>query len=368
MAKWGGNLRAFTLVELLVVIAIIGILIALLLPAVQAAREAARRMQCSNNLKQFGLAMHTYHDATKSFPAARAVLNNYNNTAAVTAGPDPAWAGIISATCMLLPYMEQIARYDAIVARSLEVPDFSWPWGGGRPENSGAIPTLCCPSDTGASQPSPVNQMARSSIMLSHGDGLWHNNRPDFSEGANARVSKRGIFAPLTWHNMSACSDGTSNTIAASEAVGDSNGSRNIKGGIYMTSSMHDGQAVPYACLTESRDPTDRQLLVSGTDTWRALIFIDGRMTTAGFSTVLQPNSPSCIHSIAIHTMAWGALAATSNHTGGVNGVYVDGSVHFISETIDAGNPRLYQKVSGKSNYGVWGALGSPAGGESVSL
>ena len=331
-------------------------------------------MQCSNNLKQFGLAMHTYHDACKSFPAARATLNNYNNSAYVTSSHSSYWDGVVGATCMLLPYMEQTARYDAIVQRSKSVPDLSFPGSLSasdvREENNGVIPTLCCPSDTGSSQPSPAFNVARSSIMLSHGDGMWHNNRPDFAEGTYAKVCKRGIFAPLTWHNMSVCSDGTSNTIAASEAVGDDSYSRKIKGGIYITSSMYDdsvGQVSPYACLTESIDPTDRQLLVSGSDTWRALIFNDGRATSSGFTTVLQPNSPSCVYPIWPETMGWGVFSATSNHTGGVNGVYVDGSVHFISDTIDAGDPRLFQKVSGSSNYGVWGSLGSPAGGESVS-
>jgi len=95
----GGSKLGFTLVELLVVIAIIGILIALLLPAVQAAREAARRMQCTNNLKQIALALHNYHDARRSFPAV-AGDGGVNNAI-------PVWVSIF---VRLLPYIEQTAR------------------------------------------------------------------------------------------------------------------------------------------------------------------------------------------------------------------------------------------------------------------
>jgi len=357
---------AFTLVELLVVIAIIGMLIALLLPAVQAAREAARRMQCANNLKQYGLTLHNHHDVRQDFPASRQVLNNYSTSANAGDG-DAAWRGIISATTMLLPYMEQTARWEAIEARSREVAQYSWPWGGGRDENTGAIPTLHCPSDTNANKPNAaVSNTTRSSIMVSHGDGMWQNNRADVNEGATARVGTRGMFAALTRHSMALASDGTSNTIAASEAIGDANNSHRIKGGIYRV-NLHDGNARPHLCL-DGIDPTDRTILRSGSDTWRALLFICGRTTTSGFTTVLPPNTLSCIHnSLPQHAMSWGVFSPTSNHTGGVNVVFLDGSVHFITNSIDAGSPNNAQKVAGTSPYGVWGALGTPAGAENTS-
>lgn len=364
MSNQRRNFSGFTLVELLVVIAIIGILIALLLPAVQAAREAARRMQCSNNMKQFALSLHTYHDANKAFPASRTSLNNFN----YAFEDDNHRRGYVGATFFLLPFMEQSARYDAIVEDSRTYPDNSWPFQNA-PHYQGVISTLCCPSDSGASQPSPHLSMARSSLMTSHGDALWHNGRPDAGEGASSKVGRRGMFAPLTWHTMATCSDGTSNTVAVSEAVGDANRSLNVKGGIYPTGEMHDGRAKPYACLMESRDESDRTILVAGSDTWRALIFIDGRTPNRGFTTILAPNAPSCLHTYpSVQNDAWGVFSATSNHTGGVNVGFVDGSVHFVSETVDCGNPDDYARTAGKSPYGVWGAIGTPAGNESESL
>ena len=105
--------RGFTLVELLVVIAIIGILIALLLPAVQAAREAARRMQCANNFKQIGIAAHSYHNAVGSFPMGIAMWDNPSNCSAPS-NPKHGYYPGFSWSTFLLPYMEQNQIYDQI--------------------------------------------------------------------------------------------------------------------------------------------------------------------------------------------------------------------------------------------------------------
>lgn len=231
------------------------------------------------------------------------------------------------------------------------------------------IPTILCPSDGGASQPSPHQNMCRTSICVSLGDGMWHNARPDWGEGTSSKVDSRGLFAPLSWRPLSIVNDGTSNTVAVSEMVGDVNGSKKVMGGVFKTGSLHDGRAKPGPCLTEARDPNDPNSLVSGTDTWRALLWTDGRSVNGSFTTILPPNSPSCIYSWPnIDNYAWGVFSAQSFHAGGVNVGMADGSVRFISETIDCGSANSYGVTSGKSPYGVWGAMGTPQGGETASI
>ena len=142
---WVGNVRAFTLVELLVVIAIIGILIALLLPAVQAAREAARRMQCSNHFKQIGLAIHTFHDSQRGLVP-------------ISLGGSSSMSGDQRCTFMglLYPYMEQTALYDLLVSTTnnlIRQVDNTW-WGQGtqgvlneeQRRSFGAVSIYVCPS------------------------------------------------------------------------------------------------------------------------------------------------------------------------------------------------------------------------------
>src|SRR5262245_39326625 len=146
------RLRGFTLIELLVVIAIIAILIALLLPAVQSAREAARRIQCVNNLKQVGVALHNYHDALGAFPMGYAARSVYRNGATDTA-PGWAWAA------MILPQLEQAPLFDAINFR-LAVE---------RADNATAVrsmlTTYLCPSDP-TSGPFPVADAAGNELAM----------------------------------------------------------------------------------------------------------------------------------------------------------------------------------------------------------
>ncbi|MDP6554755.1 MAG: DUF1559 domain-containing protein, partial [Pirellulaceae bacterium] len=143
----GRKTRGFTLVELLVVIAIIGILVALLLPAVQAAREAARRMSCSNNLKQIGIALHNYHDTYKTFPPdaiwwggnRKTGLSRTTNNAGVSGGQrNYTWIALI------LPFMEQQPLHDRI---DFKVPGLRQNIGNNTELQSVVLPAFLCPSD-----------------------------------------------------------------------------------------------------------------------------------------------------------------------------------------------------------------------------
>ena len=357
----------FTLVELLVVIAIIGILIGLLLPAVQAAREAARRMQCTNNLKQYVISIHNYHDVNGVTPASR--MNFYN--ANINFGWGERLNGWVNATVALLPFMEQTARYDAYSEQAKNAPYGSWPWEIASDDvMTTPIPTLLCPSDGNASQPCSYKNYARSSIALSVGDGLWHNNAATCYPGVDIeKVGNRGFFAPLAWRPFSFVTDGLSQTVAISELTSDESYSTKVKGGIFKATTLAGAvRAKPGPCLIEAIDPNDPTRLVAGTATFRGQVWMDGRGPSVNFTTTVPPNSPNCSWSFWPDEVSWGVLSAQSYHSGGANVGMADGSVRFVSDTIDCGNLDAEDVQSGKSPYGVWGAMGSPQGGETVSI
>jgi len=371
-----GNFFAFTLVELLVVIAIIGILIALLLPAVQAAREAARRMQCANNFKQVSLALHTYHDASQAFPA-------FCGWGGVQNG------GVCSFAIPLLPYCEQSAGYEIWVSFPSLAGDTS------SATVAFKLPYLYCPSDGNVKTPvyTPTSPVAtRTNIAGSLGDTI-RESYSDFRSGYPGsqvgfaeimRTNPRGFFGgQWRYGSFGSLADGSSNTVAFTErAVNESsplNPSKEIKGslagGLDITS---EGTIIPTECTAQklgakefSNDPVRY-----GNN---GMSYGNGYYSNSAFMTILPPNSPSC-SSGASNSYEYAAavmiLSATSNHTGGVNIGMGDGSVQFVSDTINArttglgtNDPFLTGKevASGISPYGVWGALGSKNGGESVT-
>ena len=167
---------------------------------------------------------------------------------------------------------------------------------------------------------------------------------------------------------MSSITDGTSNTLAISEiVVGATGGNNRVKGGFIQYSGSPNG------CLAKV-DMTDRNIYQSGNyfQESRGMLHTDGRNHVLGVNTVLPPNSPSCGFSGALIQHGGGYWSTSSNHSGGVNALRADGSVAFVSETIDCGS-RLGEDWStadptGQSPFGVWGALGTISGGETTSL
>jgi prepilin-type processing-associated H-X9-DG protein len=342
-------------------------LIALLLPAVQAAREAARRMQCSNKMKQVGLALHNHYDANKSLPPSRSAVNNYNAPLS-----EVSWnnQGQVSCFVLLLPYIEQEALWEAFYndSKTGSARD-SWSFSVFKGLK---VSAYCCPSDAGSTKlSSDVNNMGRRNIAESHGDAIWNNANNDARESSNvAKVGSRGLFSPCTPRDFEFCQDGTSNTVAASEIIACQRNTATVLGGIANGITIYvSGLGNPNNCFVSARDSTNPRNLASGkynTDVWRGLIWNDGRTTSSGINTILPPNSPSCVHGNAPNS--WGIFSAQSYHTNGVNAVFADGSVHFIPETIDCGKINSSQVNSGVSPFGVWGALGTPQGGESKTF
>lgn len=309
--------KAFTLVELLVVIAIIGILIALLLPAVQAAREAARRSQCTNSMKQLALAMHNYHDVYRSFPR-----NAYGS---------PAWNvwEKFSANVSILPFIEQAALADQFSFTS------SWSANYNGPAQQ-EVAAFLCPSATrytgtiGWSGPGTnYAWCSGSSVYTAWGGG---------ADGHN------GIFNVSEENSMSSVSDGLSNTIMNSEILS-GDGVENTA--TYPDDIFYSDNGV-FEAVADKHNPTQAEINTIGT----ACESPSGERSNNGslwawyghaqslFTTAAPPNwqYPSCGGSCCpggAHDWSWGIIPPRSFHPGGVNAGLADGSVRFISETID---------------------------------
>lgn len=366
----------FTLDELLVVIAIIGILVGLLLPAVQAAREAARRMQCGNQLKQIGLGMHNYLSTYQAFPWLKGPMNFPGNRGTNPRGNEQSINGYVG----LLPFIEQGNLYNLIAAPWAAIGGNppSLPYGPPRdflyyPPWLTNVTSFRCPSaPDGLFYQNNSNVLGRQNyamclgdtILNSHGQGLSNTNT------TNLAPNFRGSFGYNRFVKIGEMTDGTSNTIIIGEKA-NAVDSSNVKG--LSASNVPGLNLNPSVCLTRavrgfylptlvpsSRGGTGIQDLRTQGALWHT-----GLAPNIGFQTVLPPNSPSCLNDNWGDN--WGLASSSSYHTGGVQVCFGDGSVRFISQSIDTGNVALPEVTSGPSPYGVWGALGTRAGGEVVT-
>ncbi|ADG66013.1 protein of unknown function DUF1559 [Planctopirus limnophila DSM 3776] len=353
--------RGFTLIELLVVIAIIAILIALLLPAVQQAREAARRTQCRNNLKQLGLALHNYHDVFGTFVYRKGGTGAYGATPQQNSGRR---SGLVS----LLPYIDQSPLYNRIEAGDLAgtsyggtavAPGGPHGWASWSTWNV-SIPGFQCPSDAYATPVSTHN------YMFSVGDTIQDPNNTGTSNHDLQNVN--GLFANRRCLGVRDITDGTSNTIAMSERCRANfglatNSNRLVVEGQAMNKTGL--QANPLQCRSIATN--GRYNAAEEVKGYSGTRWTDGQIERCGFHTVLPPNSPSCAEGNNGNADSpVSVITPTSRHTGGVHALMADGAVRFISDNIDTGNLATGSTIGGPSPYGVWGALGTRAGGETT--
>jgi len=353
-------LRAFTLVELLVVIAIIGILIALLLPAVQAARESARRSQCVNNLKQLGLALQNFHDVNRQLPTS------LSQPMLAVNGNWPLYSNRWGFLTVLLPFKEQQQVYNSFLDRDCYTTN---PWDGGNAFVKLKVPGLICPSDEQKTYAEDDRAAPTS----------YHGNRGDYLVD-NFWWECRGVFGVggRTVLDYGMVTDGLSNTAAVSECKIGRTGDRRVGLGFAVGAPTGNGTP-PSICLARIGPGNLYTGSVdSGAGDYREIGYSwsDGLHGYSQYFHMLPPNGPSCGQWIE----GWAVVTASSYHPDGANLCMLDGSVRFISDNIDAGNPTMTvqqtstygggnpQEYMGPSPYGVWGAMGTTRSGDAVAV
>ncbi len=316
--------RAFTLIELLVVIAIIAILIALLLPAVQQAREAARRSQCQNNMKQIGLALHNYHDTHSVFPYSTA-----NNSMVMTAS-----GGNVlnhSGWPLLLPYIDQSPLYNQFDFTAAERDSLFSGWsssssgtvGGttaGKTSNANLsktiIPMMACPSDAG---PATYNSATSyygcgiaGSQIINYGFSTNEGRVPSRLWANESVLANRGLFGENSNSRIRDCIDGTSNTVMICET----------------TRQVHDGTANFWGCS-----------VYAGNGVWL------GDSRGINFLVCCGWDAPPNQRQQIIGKLGSYSLPGSS-HAGGCMVLLGDGAVRFLSQNIDKTTRETLAKFS----------------------
>jgi prepilin-type N-terminal cleavage/methylation domain-containing protein/prepilin-type processing-associated H-X9-DG protein len=333
-----GDRRGFTLIELLVVIAIIAVLIGLLLPAVQSAREAARRMQCTNNLKQIGLALHNYENSNGAWPPC------YLEVFATTTSTKSYYKSEWSVIARISPFLELGTAYNAI--------NFDQTYDD--PQNttvsSITIPALLCPSD-------PLSGPMDDGHGRNEGTMSYGNLEGDWYVWWLAGPQNRSAFSPNFSRRLAQFTDGLSNTMVFAETQIDHHQLRKCNSNAGMTPFTFPDPSQSVALIQSMAPPACSESAQAHQKWGNGKVFFNGVTTALTPNTkVLLPGDPNS-YDLVTHDENQGgatfaALTADSYHPGGVNCLMGDGSVRYVKDAV---------------NGQAWRALGTIAGGEVIS-
>ena len=292
--------RGFTLAELLVVVAAVGTFAAILMPALQAAREDARRQACADNFRKIMLALHGYADVYQwRLPAGSCYYMGFNQNKGTVRCP------VNGAMPFLTPFLNKAALYQEFQewARKADkdpalTNGYGAPWDLAKENRqwfAQKIPELLCPADSNNGEITPETGSSCTNVYYCAGDGMWtFARRPDQEKNERSNIGPRAFWQREVWRNMTDVVDGVSNTVALSEGVVPvTRGASLLAEGGVAAFEPYDGEARPKLCLDNALEADGKTVKNPCKNLWRGRIWSNGRAADAWFTCTLPPNSLS---------------------------------------------------------------------------